>query len=80
MQRLADLIAAPVDRPQIVETTAVGAAYLAGLGAGVAPAPEAFAAGWRLERRFTPSMPPQERTRRLALWDDAVARTLTARR
>lgn len=80
MQRLADLIAAPVDRPQIVETTAVGAAYLAGLSAGVAPAPEAFAASWRLERRFTPTMPPQERTRRLALWDEAVARTLTARR
>lgn len=79
MQRLADLIAAPVDRPEVVETTAVGAAYLAGLAAGVTPAPEDFAKSWRLERRFTPQMPAAERARRLALWDDAVARTLTRR-
>ena len=79
MQRLADLLAAPVDRPQAVETTAVGAAYLAGLGAGVAPAPEEFARGWRLERRFSPTMGEAERARRLASWDDAVARTLTRR-
>lgn len=79
MQRLADLLAAPVDRPELVETTAVGAAYLAGLGAGVAPAPEAFAERWRLDRRFAPAMSASERARRLALWDEAVARTLTRR-
>ena len=79
MQRLADLLGAPVDRPAVVETTAVGAAYLAGLGAGVAPAPEVFAKEWRLERRFLPEMSALTRARRLASWDDAVARTLTRR-
>jgi glycerol kinase len=79
MQRLADLIAAPVDRPEVVETTAVGAAYLAGLAAGVTPKPADFARSWRLERRFAPQMAADERARRLALWDDAVSRTLTRR-
>ena len=54
MQRLADLLDAPVDRPVVQETTALGAAYLAGLAAGVYPAPEKFADNWRLERRFKP--------------------------
>ena len=56
MQRLADLLDAPVDRPMIQETTALGAAYLAGLAAGVYPEPEKFADNWRLERRFKPAM------------------------
>ena len=46
------IIDAPVDRPHVLETTAVGAAYLAGLTAGLCPPPEAFAASWRRERRF----------------------------
>lgn len=79
MQRLADMLAAPVDRPQVVETTAVGAAYLAGLGASLSPDPDTFARSWRLERRFSPAMPDAERKRRLAQWDEAVARTLTRR-
>jgi glycerol kinase len=80
MQRLADLLDAPVDRPQALETTALGAAYLAGRGVGLYPAPEAFAQMWRLERRFTPAMGEAERATKCAAWADAVARTLTGRR
>ena len=56
MQRLADIIDAPVDRPKVVETTALGAAYLAGLQAGFYPEPARFADRWSLDRRFTPGM------------------------
>ena len=56
MQRLADLLGSTVDRPQIKETTALGAAYLAGLHAGFFPEPDRFLEHWRLERRFTPHM------------------------
>ena len=76
MQRLADVLGAPVDRPTVRETTALGAAYLAGLQAGLYPAPDQFAETWALDRRFTPSMVQEERVRRLALWRDAVFRTL----
>jgi glycerol kinase len=76
MQRLADLLAAPVDRPEIKETTALGAAYLAGLSAGVFPAPEQFADRWRLECRFEPKMAEVDRVRKLAGWRAAVARVL----
>ena len=58
MQRLADLLDAPVDRPVIQETTALGAAYLAGLQAGVYPEPTKFADNWRLEHRFKPEHEP----------------------
>ena len=58
MQRLADLLDAPVDRPMIQETTALGAAYLAGLAAGVYPEPSKFADNWRLEHRFKPEDEP----------------------
>jgi glycerol kinase len=76
MQRLADVLGAPVDRPIVRETTALGAAYLAGLQAGLCPAPDQFAETWALDRRFAPSMVQEERVRRLALWRDAVFRTL----
>jgi glycerol kinase len=72
MQRLADLLDAPVDRPMIQETTALGAAYLAGLSAGIYPAPEKFADSWRLERRFEPVMSEATRTRKLKGWANAV--------
>ena len=75
MQALADASNAPVDRPVMTETTALGAAYLAGFAAGLCPAPEAFARGWRLERRFTPCMDEPLRARRYAGWQDAVRRT-----
>ncbi len=61
MQRLADILDAPVDRPKVLETTALGAAYLAGLSQGVCPEPEIFAQGWALERRFTPAMDGETR-------------------
>ncbi|KMO44518.1 glycerol kinase [Methylobacterium tarhaniae] len=73
MQRLADLLAAPVDRPEVKETTALGAAYLAGLACGLYPEPEHFADHWRLERRFVPAMEPTLRERRLAGWRKAVS-------
>ncbi|MDP3320302.1 MAG: glycerol kinase GlpK [Bosea sp. (in: a-proteobacteria)] len=77
MQRLADLLDLPVDRPSLRETTALGAAYLAGLDAGVLPEPDRFADLWRLERRFTPGMADSERSRKIAGWRDAVRRTLS---
>lgn len=76
MQFLADILGAPVDRPVITETTALGAAYLAGLGAGICPPPAEFAAQWALDRRFTPAMDKTERARKLTRWQRAVAATL----
>jgi glycerol kinase len=77
MQRLADLLGAPVDRPQVLETTALGAAWLAGMQAGVWPEEAGFAAGWRCERRFEPAIPAAERAASLERWRDAVRRTLS---
>jgi glycerol kinase len=77
MQRLADLIGSNVDRPQIKETTALGAAYLAGLHAGFFPEPDRFLDHWRLERRFSPQMDAAAREQKLAAWSSAVARLLT---
>ncbi len=76
MQRLADLTGAPVDRPRIKETTALGAAYLAGLHAGFFPEPDRFAELWQSERRFTPQMDVATRARRLKGWSTAVRRLL----
>ena len=77
MQRLADTLAAPVDRPKVLETTALGAAYLAGLKAGFYPEPQEFAKQWSLDRRFMPAMDEAARARKYAGWQDAVRRTLT---
>lgn len=77
MQFLADILAAPVDRPVILETTALGAAYLAGLQAGMLPPPEEFAESWKRDVRFTPSLDEEIRKRKYAGWQDAVRRTLT---
>ena len=76
MQCVADIIDAPVDRPAVVETTALGAAYLAGLQVGLYPDLEGFAAAWRPDRRFTPAMSAGERSGKLKGWRDAVARTV----
>jgi glycerol kinase len=76
MQFLADVLNTPVERPVVKETTAVGAAYLAGRAAGICPDLEGFAAQWRLDRRFTPQMSADERARKYAGWKDAVRRTL----
>jgi glycerol kinase len=78
MQRLADLLDAPVDRPMIQETTALGAAYLAGLQAGVYPEPAKFADNWRLERRFKPAMSAVTRERKLAGWARAMKGALAS--
>ena len=77
MQRLADLVGSTVDRPQIRETTALGAAYLAGLHAGFFPEPDRFTEHWRLDRRFTPQMDASTRERKLTAWTSAVRRLLT---
>ena len=77
LQFLADVLDAPVDRPEVLETTAVGAAYLAGLQTGVCPEPAVFAERWKLDRRFLPAMPAEQRERKLAGWARAVRRTLT---
>ena len=77
MQFVADILAAPVDRPGVMETTALGAAYLAGYAAGVCPDLPGFAARWRCERRFEPQMGAITRERKWAGWRDAVARTLS---
>jgi glycerol kinase len=75
MQFLADILAAPVDRPVVMETTALGAAYLAGLAAGLCPDLAGFAATWKRQRRFEPRMDEPTRARKWAGWRDAVART-----
>jgi glycerol kinase len=76
MQRLSDILDVPVDRPTVLETTALGAAYLAGLQSGFYPEPKVFAELWALDRRFAPAMPPDQRQRLLASWHDAIRRTL----
>jgi glycerol kinase len=78
MQGLADILGAPVDRPTVRETTALGAAWLAGSRAGVWPGMEGFADRWALDRRFVPRMDAAERADRLAAWRRAVAATIAA--
>jgi len=79
MQFLADILDAPVDRPKVLETTAVGAAYLAGLYEGVFPVPEEFSESWKRDKRFTPSLGEELRARKYSGWLDAVSRTLSTR-
>ena len=76
MQYLADMLDAPVDRPPILETTALGAAYLAGLQVGLFPEPARFARSWKKQKRFTPKMKQAEREARYAGWQDAVRKLL----
>ncbi|MBS3849481.1 glycerol kinase GlpK [Devosia sp. BSSL-BM10] len=79
MQFLADILDAPVDRPRILETTALGAAWLAGSKAGVWPDMAEFAASWALDKQFKPEMDATTRDAKIKGWDDAVQRTLTTR-
>jgi glycerol kinase len=74
MQFLADMLGAPVDRPAVMETTALGAAYLAGHQAGVCPGLAGFSATWRLDRRFEPRMDGPTRARKWAGWQAAIER------
>ncbi len=80
MQRLADILASPVDRPVILETTVLGAAWLAGSRAGIWPDRKGFAERWRRDHRFEPAMPQAERIAAIAGWHDSVSRCLTKRR
>ncbi|WP_338548765.1 glycerol kinase GlpK [Roseovarius phycicola] len=76
MQFLADISGAPVDRPKVLETTALGAAWLAGMQAGVYPDQAGFAEAWALEARFEPAMDNDLRETRYAAWKRAVAATM----
>ena len=73
-QFLADMLERPVERPAVIETTALGAAYLAGLAAGLYGSLDDIAQAWRLERRFEPRMDAAERQHLLTGWRRAVAR------
>ncbi len=77
LQFLADILDLPVDRPRVLETTALGAAYLAGLAVDLCPEPAEFARNWLQGDRFTPSMPPETRDARLAGWAEALGRVRT---
>ena len=77
MQFLSDILGAPVDRPVVTETTALGAAYLAAMQAGVIGGPEEFARSWALDRRFSPQMDAATREARYARWGKAVAATMS---
>jgi glycerol kinase len=77
MQFLADILNAPVDRPSVLETTAVGAAYLAGLHEGIFPPPEKLGSTWKRDKRFEPSLAEELRIKKYDGWKDAIARTLS---
>jgi glycerol kinase len=76
MQFQADLLGIPVLRPAVIETTALGAAYLAGLATGIYQSPDELAAQWRVERRFEPRLPPTQATELMARWEHAVRQTV----
>jgi glycerol kinase len=77
MQFLADILPARVERPPSIETTAWGAAYVAGLKRGVCPPPGEMMGCWRADRVFTPAMPDEERKERCQGWTNAVTQALT---
>jgi glycerol kinase len=74
MQLQADLLGVPVQRPAVTETTALGAAYLAGLAVGYWPDLTEIASQWRVDAEFTPAMPAAQRDALYAGWQRAVAR------
>jgi len=76
MQFQADILGVPVDRPRVTETTALGAAYLAGLATGVWSDKESLISNWQLDTRFTPQMDSEESARLYKGWRKAVARVL----
>ena len=75
MQFQADLLGIPVVRPKITETTALGAAYLAGLGSGFWKSQEEIASQWQVDRTFEPTFSDDERKSRMSRWSDAVERS-----
>jgi glycerol kinase len=76
LQFQADLLGVPVRRPQVAETTALGAAYLAGLAVGYWAGPEDVTRNWALDREFTPAMDAAVRDRHYRGWQKAVQRSL----
>jgi glycerol kinase len=74
MQRLANTLGLTVERPTVTETTALGAAFLAGLQAGLFPSLESIASRWHLDRAFRPEEDAASRDRRYAGWQAAVKR------
>ena len=79
MQMLSDLLNLPVDRPKNLETTALGAAYLAGMQVGFYPQIDEFSKSWKSESQFNSQMPEDERQKKLSGWKDAVNRTLSTK-
>jgi len=77
IQNLADILGTSVDRPEILETTALGVAWLAGMQRDFYPSQQEFAKNWVLEKRFTPKMDKEKSDELYAGWQDAVSRTLT---
>jgi glycerol kinase len=78
MQFQADLLGIPVVRPAVTETTALGAAYLAGLASGVYRSTDELAGLWRAERRFMPTLPPSRAAERMERWEHAVRQATLA--
>ena len=76
-QSLSDILQAPVDRPEIIETTALGVAWLAGMHIGFYPDKETFADSWALNKHFEPLMTAEDANERYAGWQDSVARLLS---
>jgi glycerol kinase len=76
MQAQADLLGVPVVRPKVLETTALGAAYLAGLTVNLWKSQEEIASHWQLDRRFEPQMDRGQAAERLDRWREAVQRSL----
>ncbi|WP_295644029.1 glycerol kinase GlpK [uncultured Methylibium sp.] len=76
MQFQADLLGIPVVRPKVIETTALGAAYLAGLGCGIYSNLDELAAQWQVERRFVPTLSRERAAERMARWEHAVRQTV----
>jgi glycerol kinase len=78
MQFQADLLGIPVVRPAVTETTALGAAYLAGLSAGVYRSSDELAGLWQAERRFVPTLPRERAAELMAGWEHAVRQATAA--
>ncbi len=76
MQFQADILDVPVDRPEITETTALGAAYLAGLAVGYWKTKEDLVSSWKLDQRFQPDMPAEKRETYYKGWQKAVQRSM----
>jgi glycerol kinase len=76
MQFQADLLGIEVVRPEVIETTALGAAYLAGLSTGIYSSTDSLSELWRVERRFTPQKPPDYARELMALWEHTVQKTV----